>query len=295
MASRYSTASSSTPSSQQTSTQSSSGTSSNSSQNTSSSSSFTGITDENALATLSALIEQLASGGTAADKTQQVERTKTIADTRAAAANYSKDAAFADAADLITQSLQKSLEASQPAISKSIQGAGTSASAMQGLLATKASTDAATAAGALGAQQATNYGGITAQLSSVLEALTKADPSITNSLVNALGLLKNTTSESQSQGTSIGSSQQSSSGSSQGSSGSGQQQQQQSSNSGLYDFASDPYFAHDNGGSGLISYEVPSGSNAWANYSGQGAQGTSYDYGDGYMSITNTTDSYDYW
>lgn len=276
----------------------SSGSSTNTSQSTSNSSSFNGITDANALKALQALIAQLASGGTEADKKQQAERTQTIDDTRAAAADYSKDAAFQDAADLISQSLQASMEKNMPAISKSIQGAGTSASSMQGLLSQRLATDAAQSAGALGAQQATSYGGITAQLSSVLEKLTQSDPTNTNALINALGLLKNTTSSSSSQSTSSGSSSQSSSGGGGGGSrvvSIGDQTQQQSS--GQASTAYTPETTYYN--SGYITYEVPSGTNSWANYSGEGYQGTSNDLPSGYMDITNTTDSSDsndyYW
>lgn len=58
------------------------------------------------------------------------------------AADYTKDKAFQDAVDLVSQSLQNSMEKNMPAISKSIQGAGTSSSSMQGLLSQKLATDA---------------------------------------------------------------------------------------------------------------------------------------------------------
>lgn len=46
---------------------------------------------------------------------------------------------------------------------------------------------------------------------------------------------------------------------------------------------------------GLITYEVPTGSNAWANYSGEGYQGQSTDLPSGYMDVQNTTDYSNYW
>ena len=134
------------------------------SNSTSSSESFTGIQDAEALKVLKDLIKQLAGVGTDQQRKTNQERQQTIQDTRATAQDYSKDKAFSDAKYLITQSLQSSMEKQMPAISKSIQGAGTSSSSMQGLLSQKLATDASTAAGALGAQQATAYGGISTSL-----------------------------------------------------------------------------------------------------------------------------------
>ena len=274
---------------------------SSSSSSTSSSESFTGIQDEEALTVLKNLIKQLAGGGTDQQRETNQERTQTIQDTRATAQDYTKDKAFTDAKDLITQSLQTSMEKQMPAISKSIQGAGTSSSSMQGLLSQKLATDASTAAGALGAEQAKAYGGISANLASVLERLTQNDSTTENSLVNALALLRNTTSSSKSESSSV-----SSGSSSQSSSGGGSRLVSTSggnvSNSGTQykDPFDDPYFDHPDLSNNIIEYYVDTTPGAFANYSGEGQQGTSNDFASGYMSVTNTTnnnnDYYsDYW
>lgn len=87
---------------------------------------------------------------------------------------------------------------------------------MQGLPQSETGqADASTAAGALRCNsKPTAYGGISANLASVLERLTQNDSTTENSLVNALALLRNTTSSSKSESSSVssGSSNQSSSG-----------------------------------------------------------------------------------
>ena len=270
----------------------SSGSSSQSSVSNSSSSSesFTGIQDEEALIVLKNLIKQLAGGGTDQQRATNQERQQTIQDTRATAQDYTKDKAFTDAKDLITQSLQTSMEKQMPAISKSIQGAGTSSSSMQGLLSQKLATDASTAAGALGAEQAKAYGNISANLASVLERLTQNDSTTENSLINALALLRNTTSSSESSSSSVssGSSNQSSSGggsrlvsTSTGndvSNNSNTQSKDPVDDSSL-DSSYDDYITY-------VVYETPG---AFADYTGDVGY-TSNDFPSGYMSITNTTD-----
>ena len=279
---------------------SSSGSSQNSSSSVSSSSSnsFTGIQDEEALLALKTLIKQLAGGGTDQQRAANQERKQTIQDTRATAQDYTKEKAFADAKDLITQSLQASMEKQMPAISKSIQGAGTSSSSMQGLLSQKLATDASTAAGALGAEQAKAYGGISANLASVLERLTQNDSTTENSLINALALLRNTVSSSESSSSSV-----SSGTSSQYSSGGGSRLVSTTTGMGINNSSTpykdpfdDPYFdspSSDN----LMKYYVYTTPAAFADYTGNNGY-TSNDFPSGHMSITNTTDdSYysDYW
>lgn len=153
-------------------------------------SSFTGIENPEALAILMDTIRQMASGGTAEQKAQRAERQTQLESTRGTLGDYTKSAAYGDAADLMAQQLRRSLEQNMPAISKSIQGAGTSASSMQGLLSQKLATESAQSAGALGAEQAKAYGGISAQLQGVLEALTRADPTMQEQLLKALDLTK---------------------------------------------------------------------------------------------------------
>ena len=164
----------------------------------SSQSQFQGIENPEALALLMDFIRQTAGGGTEEQRRQRAERNAEIQRTRALGGDYTKQAAFADAAELMAQNLRQSLEKNMPAISRSIQGAGTSASSMQGLLSQKLATESAQAASALGAEQAKAYGGISAQLQGVLEALTRIDPSIETNLLKALDLTRVSRSESRS-------------------------------------------------------------------------------------------------
>ena len=266
-----------------------------SSVSSSSSESFTGIQDEEALTVLKNLIKQLAGGGTDQQRATNQERQQTIQDTRATAQDYSKDKAFSDAKDLITQSLQTSMEKQMPAISKSIQGAGTSASSMQGLLSQKLATDASTAAGALGAEQAKAYGGISANLASVLERLTQNDSTTENSLMNALALLRNTTSSSKSESSSVssGSSNQYSSGGGSrlvSTSGVGNSSGSSAQTKDPFD---DPYFDSPSPSSPpdeLMLYYVYDTPGAFADYTGDNGY-TSNDFPSGYMNITNTTNN----
>lgn len=158
-------------------------------QSSSSSSNFGGIEDPQALAALQLLIQQLQTGQTAGQK-QNVERNNEITRVRELSRDYSKGAAFLDAENAVNQALRKSQEANMPAIVKSIQGAGTSSSSMQGLLAQRLATESAQAAGALGAKQAVDYGNISANLAGVLEGLTRVNDVGTDNLIKALDLMK---------------------------------------------------------------------------------------------------------
>lgn len=157
---------------------------------------FSGIEDPQALQLLMSFLQQQVTGGTAEEKALRKERMAQIGSARGTLADYTKGSAFSDAAALMAQNLRQSMEKNMPVINKAIQGAGTSASSMQALLSQKLATESAQAAGALGAQQAASYGGISAQLQSVLEALTRSDPNNSAAIVNALGLFKNQRSSS---------------------------------------------------------------------------------------------------
>lgn len=175
-------------------------------QQTSSSSStgFSGIDNPEALATLMSLISQLSSGGTDAMKAQATDKKAGIDLTKATLQDFTKGKAFTDALALMQSSLDKAMEAQKPAIQRAVEGAGTSASSMQALLSQKASSDAATQAGALGAEQAKAYGAITAQLLSTLNtSASQMDPAV-QALIQALDLTKvsKQSSTSTSQGTS---------------------------------------------------------------------------------------------
>jgi hypothetical protein len=288
MASRYASSTSSNSDTVVNPTVSSSNSSSqnySTSQSTSSSKSFTGIQDEEALTILKEFIRQLASGGTKETKAANAERQQIIEDTRATASDYTKDQAFADAQALVAQSLQDAAEKNAPAIARSIQGAGTSASSMQSLLSQKQAAEAAQTASALGAQQAVSYGGISANLAAVLEKLTQADTTNETSLINALALLKNTESSSEFQSSSYsqGTSQSSSSSSGGGTSrvSSSGTPATSASTPTVDDYAID---------FGTYSYLVNTTPAAFADFTTDNGY-TSESLPSGYMSITNTTDN----
>ena len=142
---------------------------------------------------LDTLIQQLLGGGTAEQKKNSKERDLVTAVVQDLLQQYSKQQAFTDASGLMALNLKKSQEANAPAIAKSIEGAGTSASSMQGLLASNLANDSALAASALGADQAKAYGVIQTNLSSLLENLSRPDNTIITALNNALNTAKGAT------------------------------------------------------------------------------------------------------
>lgn len=139
---------------------------------------------------LDTLIQQLLGGGTADQKQSAADRRLIINVVQDLLQQYTKQQAFSDASGLMALNLRKSQEANAPAIAKSIEGAGTSASSMQGLLASNLANDSALAASALGAEQAKAYGGIQTNLSSLLENLSRPDNTIITALTNALSTAK---------------------------------------------------------------------------------------------------------
>jgi len=139
---------------------------------------------------LNTIIQQLLGGGTSDQQESNKKRQALISFVEQMLGQYSKQAAFDDASNLMKYNLQQSMEKNMPAIAKAIEGAGTSAASMQGLLAQKLATDSATQAGALGAEQAKSYASATTNLAGLLEALTRPDNSIVNSLLSALQIAK---------------------------------------------------------------------------------------------------------
>ena len=103
--------------------------------------------------------------------------------------DYKKNSAFEDAKGLMALNIQQGLEKGTPAIARSIESAGTSASSMQALLAQKLATDSALNASALGAQQAGQYGNILANLLSVLQK-NSTDNQDTQTLQGLLGAMQ---------------------------------------------------------------------------------------------------------
>lgn len=165
-------------------------------------SSFESLSKQNmtpeSLAALEALIKTLSTGGTPQQQAEVAKKKQTQQLIEGLLGQYSSGQAFTDAKSLMALNLQQALEKNMPAIQRSIEGAGTSASSAQGLLAQNLSRDTALAAGALGAEQAKAYGGITANLSSSLAGMasTAMDP-VTAALLQALqvsrGAVENTT------------------------------------------------------------------------------------------------------
>jgi hypothetical protein len=136
---------------------------------------------------LTLLIQSLSGAASVVDP-NLAARQEAITTTQGAVQDYSKEAAFTDAAGLINQILAQQMAASMPSITKAADGAGSSAGSMTALLTQKAATDAATAAAAAGAQQAVDYGNIATQNSSILELLTRADSTSLTALLEALKL-----------------------------------------------------------------------------------------------------------
>lgn len=156
--------------------------------------------DPETQAALDTIIKELMGGGTKEQKKDRVQRNALMGYVQQLLGQYTKEAAFADADKLMKLNLQQSAEKNMPAIARSIEGAGTSAAAMQGLLSQKLVNDSALSAGALGAEQAKSYAGATVNLTSLLEALSRPDNSIVNSLLGALQTAKGgTTTRSLSQ------------------------------------------------------------------------------------------------
>lgn len=246
-----------------------------SNQSSSSGSNFGGIEDPQALAALQLLIQQLQTGQTAGQK-QNVERNNEITRVRELSRDYSKGAAFLDAENAVNQALRKSQEANMPAIVKSIQGAGTSASSMQGLLAQRLATESAQAAGALGAKQAVDYGNISANLAGVLEGLTRVNDVGTDNLIKALDLMKVQKG-----------SQYSSSSGSQRSGGGGQRIAGSSDSSGSYSSSGDNQVSRLEGTGNSASY---SSGNSGSYYGGGWGDYTDSSYGD-YPSSSNYSDN----
>lgn len=167
--------------------------------NTQLSTSFSGIADEGDRAAIRSMIVEMAKGGMPSQKEAKADRQGTLSQIDMLAKDYSKRSAFEDALGAITQQINKSMEANKPAIQRAVEGAGTSAGSMQALLSQRLSTDAASQASALGAEQAKAYGQIQAQLLGTRAGLTRGDDPTMTPLLQAIDLLK--VSKSQSTGT----------------------------------------------------------------------------------------------
>lgn len=175
------------------------------SQSSGSSSSFSGLSSADQ-ASVRAFIQQLLGGGSADYQALRAKRNANMVDLQTLAQDYTNDAAFSDAADLMALNLQNAMEKQMPAIAKAVQGAGTSSSSMQALMSNKIAQDAALASGALGAEQAKAYGNIQASMQGTLENYTRGGDETAQNIIRALGLLNTQSSQSTQQSTSSGSS-----------------------------------------------------------------------------------------
>jgi len=143
-----------------------------------------------ALAQLTNLITALQGGGTPEQKASEARRRQVQALTEQLLGTVSSERAFSDAEKMMALNLQQAMEKNMPAIQKAIEGAGTSASSMQGILSQQTARDAALASGAVGGQMAAQYAGQRSSLAGTLEALTRPTNDVTNSLINALQVSK---------------------------------------------------------------------------------------------------------
>lgn len=150
--------------------------------------------------TLSALIQQLLNGGTQDMQRQQAARQGEINANQALRARYSPEAALADSQGLISQTLQQAMERALPSITRSAEGAGASGNALRALLTQDALTRASQASSAVGVGAVQGYGGIGAQLSGVLENLTRSDNSGMDALLQALQLMQESTQVTETDG-----------------------------------------------------------------------------------------------
>lgn len=144
--------------------------------------------DPASLASLQSLIQTLVGGGTPEQQAQRAARQEEIARSRQGAADYSKGAAFVDAAGASQAANRQAMEQAMGNLNRAIVGAGTSGGSMQALLAQQAVRDAAELQAKMQLEAATQYGGIATQYQSILEALTRPDNSQVDSLLAALQL-----------------------------------------------------------------------------------------------------------
>lgn len=140
-------------------------------------------------------------GGTAASGQQTADRQNLARSLQEGRAGYSKEAAFADAANLAGRSQRQLMEQLMPQITKAIESSGTSGGAVSGLLANDAAARVAEAQAQLGLQAATQYGQISNQMSQILAELSSSLPPEMQALLQALGISKGTIE----QGVTIGS------------------------------------------------------------------------------------------
>lgn len=155
----------------------------------SSSSTSTNNMSNTSQAALDRLIQMLMKGGTPEMQQQTANRNAEISSVRSARSGYSKEAAFNDAQGLIAQQMRRALESMLPSINRAAEDAGSSGGALRALLLQDAAQRASESSSAAGLNAAVSYGGINANLSQVLESLTRGNPA-TDALIQALNVAK---------------------------------------------------------------------------------------------------------
>lgn len=140
---------------------------------------------------LSVLLQQLLNGGTEEQQRQLAARLAEVNQVNAQRARYTPEAAFADAQGLMSQMLRQAMEGSVAQLTRGAEGAGTSAGSMRALMTQDALTRASEASAAAGLSAAQGYGQIGANLSGVLEALTRQDNSSIESILSTIQAMQN--------------------------------------------------------------------------------------------------------
>ncbi len=146
--------------------------------------------DPRSLAALATLIQQLAGGGTSAMRQDRAARNGEIASVQGQREGYTKDAAFTDSQGAMNQNVRLALEKMLPDLVRASEGAGTSQNSMRALLMQKGANQAAESASALGLNAAAAYGGVSNQMSSILQNLTAQQDPATTALLQALQIAR---------------------------------------------------------------------------------------------------------
>ncbi len=152
--------------------------------------------DPNTQNAINQLVNTLLSGGTANQRAELAKRSQSAGVIDELLQAVSKENAFNDAEGLMAQEMRKTLEKENPALRKAVQGAGTSAASMQGLLANDIAARAAEASAAQGALQERAYATERSRLAGIMESFTKPQNLVEDSLIRLLtGVRQNNVQE----------------------------------------------------------------------------------------------------
>jgi hypothetical protein len=138
-------------------------------------------------------------GGTPETQQRLADRDLEIQRNREQQGKYSKEAAFTDSQALMDKALHDALETALPQITAASEGSGTSKGSMRALLTQRAAETGAREGAALGVQTSVAYGGLSNQLASTLEMLTRSDPNspealLLQAILGSKGLVSDTVS-----------------------------------------------------------------------------------------------------